>query len=68
MPMYKYVCIACGKEHEHIVSYSDREELIECPECSSDSHRCTKPTKTAFKLLGGKWADSGYGGNKLPGL
>ena len=42
MPMYEYLCEACGKPFDKLVRTADRDAAIACPECGSE--------KTARKL------------------
>ncbi len=49
MPLYDFICNACGKEFETLVLGSDRPY---CPDCQSDD--LTKQMSTfAFKTAGG---------------
>ncbi len=36
MPIYDYVCRACGKTFEMLRLVKDADRNLECPECHSD--------------------------------
>ena len=37
MPIFEYKCSKCGAEFEELVSASDKNKKIPCPECGSKS-------------------------------
>lgn len=64
MPIYEYVCDACGHELEALQKISDAP-LKQCPECSKESLR-KKVSAAAFRLKGGGWYETDFksGGKK----
>lgn len=36
MPIYEFVCKACGGKFEKLLRFSESTEHIACPHCSSD--------------------------------
>jgi len=61
VPIYEYVCHACGEEHEKIQKASDRP-LRKCPSCGALKLR-RKVSRSAFHLKGGGWYVSDYKAN-----
>lgn len=59
MPIYEYSCAKCGKVTEKLVSFSNADEAVECPECHREARRII--SSSAFHLKGGGWAAQGYG-------
>lgn len=51
MPIYEYVCDACGYGFERIQSFSDAP-LATCPECSGSVRRVISPVGVIFKGSG----------------
>jgi putative FmdB family regulatory protein len=39
MPLYEYICTACGHEFEKRLSFSQTDEQPECPRCASGETR-----------------------------
>lgn len=39
MPIYEYVCDACGQRHEMIRRYSERDASARCAQCGGEAHR-----------------------------
>lgn len=63
MPIYEYVCDACGHELEALQKISDAP-LTTCPECAEASLR-KKVSAAAFRLKGGGWYETDFkSGNK----
>ena len=58
MPIYEYVCKACGEEFEQIVGFSD--PAPPCPACKSEVDK--KISLSAFHLKGGGWYSDAYSG------
>ena len=58
MPIYEYVCSACGNEFEKIVGISD--PAPPCPSCEGDVEK--KISLSAFHLKGGGWYSDAYSG------
>lgn len=61
MPIYEYVCTACGSEFEAIQKFSDAP-LTAC-ECGESGHVHRKMSLAAFQLKGGGWYKDQYGGS-----
>jgi putative FmdB family regulatory protein len=59
MPIYEYVCTACGKEFEVMQKFSDPP--VTSHECSRTSRVERKLSLPSFHLQGGGWYASGYG-------
>ncbi|MDJ0956960.1 MAG: zinc ribbon domain-containing protein [Arenicellales bacterium] len=53
MPIYPYICGACGHEYDKLQKVSDNPDR-ECPECGEESVR-RKVTAAAFHLKGTGW-------------
>ena len=60
MPIYEYRCRKCGNVFEEWVKTFDSPELEPCPKCGGDAERII--SNTSFKLEGGGWFASCYGG------
>ncbi len=58
MPIYEYVCKACGEEFEKIVGFS--EPAPPCPSCDASVEK--KISLSAFHLKGGGWYSDAYSG------
>jgi len=58
MPLYEYICHACGHEFEEIQKFSDRP-LTKCPNCGKNKV-VKKISLTAFQLKGEGWYKDGY--------
>jgi putative FmdB family regulatory protein len=57
MPIYEYVCTACGRIEEAIQKFSDRP-LSKCSRCSGKLQRLI--SQSAFHLKGSGWYADGY--------
>jgi len=57
MPIYEYVCQACGEEVEAIQKISDTP-LKKCQACDGKLEK--KLSRTSFQLKGGGWYAEGY--------
>lgn len=58
MPIYEYVCSACGTETEKLQRLSDAP-LTDCPSChTSNLHR--KISAAGFRLKGGGWYETDF--------
>ena len=53
MPIYPYICSACGHEYDKLQKVSDNVDK-QCPECGEESVR-RKVTAAAFHLKGTGW-------------
>ena len=63
MPIYEYLCQACGKELEALQKISE-EPLKDCPACGAASLR-KKVSAAAFRLKGSGWYETDFKtGNK----
>ena len=64
MPIYEYVCSACGEHHEALQKMSDAP-LTDCPQCGK-SELTKKVSAAAFRLKGGGWYETDFkkGGKK----
>jgi len=63
MPIYEYVCGACGNAHEALQKISDAP-LTDCPACGQSSLK-KKVSAPAFRLAGSGWYETDFKtGNK----
>ena len=60
MPIYEYICHACGDEFEAIQKFSDNP-LTQC-QCGKKGKVERKLSLSAFQLKGGGWYAQGYNG------
>ncbi|WP_369601645.1 zinc ribbon domain-containing protein [Hahella sp. SMD15-11] len=58
MPIYEYVCKACGFEKEYLQKVSD-PVLVTCPECRQDTFH-KKISAPGFRLKGGGWYETDF--------
>ena len=58
MPIYHYVCEACGHDMEALQKISD-EPLRDCPDCGRPSLR-KQVTAAAFRLKGSGWYETDF--------
>ncbi len=58
MPIYEYVCKACGAQSEAIHKATDAP-LTTCEKCGGEVYRAI--SRTSFQLKGGGWYKDGYG-------
>ncbi|MCP5464314.1 MAG: zinc ribbon domain-containing protein [Deltaproteobacteria bacterium] len=58
MPLYEYICEACGHEFEEIQKFSDKP-IKKCPSCGKSKAE-RKVSQAAFHLKGGGWYKDGY--------
>lgn len=62
MPLYEYLCRACGHRFEHIQKFSDRI-LKKCPKCKKPKlEKLLSAPAVQFKGTG--WYVTDYGGKK----
>ena len=66
MPIYEYVCDACGHELEALQAISD-EPLRDCPDCQAAALR-KKISAAAFRLKGGGWYETDFKDRKKRNL
>ena len=53
MPIYEYVCHACGLEKEHLQKMSDAP-IAQCPSCGNTEY-VKKVSAASFRLKGSGW-------------
>lgn len=58
MPIYEYVCKACGLEKDFIQRMS-AEPLTTCPECQGETLR-RKISAAGFRLKGNGWYETDF--------
>lgn len=58
MPIYPYVCTACGHEFDALQKLSD-DPLTECPECGEATLR-KRLAAPAFQLKGTGWYETDF--------
>ena len=58
MPIYPYICNACGYEFDQLQKISD-DPLKQCPECSEGALR-KKLTAPLFQLKGTGWYETDF--------
>jgi len=58
MPIYEYVCGACGNPHEALQKISDAP-LTDCPECGASTLK-KKVSAPAFRLAGSGWYETDF--------
>ena len=58
MPLYEYVCNACGEELERLQKISD-PPLKDCPACQQPE-LVKKISAAAFRLKGGGWYETDF--------
>jgi putative FmdB family regulatory protein len=59
MPIYEYVCEACGNEFEVMQKFSD--PALKTHDCAPKAKVRRKLSLNAFHLQGGGWSAGGYG-------
>ena len=58
MPIYEYVCGACGKAHEALQKISDAP-LTDCSACGQSDLK-KKVSAPAFRLAGSGWYETDF--------
>lgn len=58
MPIYEYVCRACGEQLEKLQRLSDAP-LTDCPACG-ESALAKKVSAAGFRLKGGGWYETDF--------
>jgi putative FmdB family regulatory protein len=58
MPIYEYVCDACGHNLEAIQKITE-DRLVYCPSCEKDALR-KKISAPGFRLKGGGWYETDF--------
>ena len=64
MPIYNYGCQNCEHRFKVNAKMSD-PVLVDCPECGAATLK-KLVSKTAFRLKGGGWYDTGYASTSSP--
>lgn len=62
MPIYEYICRACGRETERLQKLSDAP-LADCPECGQPA-LVRKVSAPSFRLKGGGWYETDFKSDK----
>lgn len=63
MPIYEYICDACGHEFEKEQKITDNP-IKKCPKCSKMKVKRLISKGQSFQLLGGGWFNEGYSSKK----
>jgi putative FmdB family regulatory protein len=59
MPIYEYVCEACGQEFEKMVRFSEADLAPKCPTCGSDeTHKQISRVASGFGGSGNDFSSS----------
>ncbi len=58
MPIYEYVCQACGHEHEALQKVNDNP-LVTCPACN-EAELKKKISAAGFRLKGSGWYETDF--------
>ena len=66
MPIYEYVCGACGKAHEALQKISDAP-LTDCSACGQSALK-KKVSAPAFRLAGSGWYETDFKTGKKKNL
>lgn len=56
MPMFEYVCEACGNKTDKIVLWDERDNKVECEKCKGNMKRA-EVQRSNFHLKGEGWHD-----------
>lgn len=62
MPIYEYICEACGQTHEALQKMSD-EPLKQCPSCKQLALK-KKISAAGFRLSGSGWYETDFKSGK----
>jgi putative FmdB family regulatory protein len=62
MPIYEYLCRACGRETERLQKLSDNP-LTDCPDCGQPA-LVRKISAPSFRLKGGGWYETDFKSDK----
>jgi putative FmdB family regulatory protein len=65
MPIYEYVCRACGTERDVMQKISDAP-LTTCPQCAAEAFE-KKVSAAGFQLKGGGWYVTDFRGDSKKG-
>ncbi len=58
MPIYEYICEACGETHDALQKMSDKP-LLDCPECGQPE-LSKKLSAPGFRLSGSGWYETDF--------
>lgn len=58
MPLYEYVCKACGNEHEALQKLS-ADPLKDCPQCKQPELK-KRISAAGFRLKGNGWYETDF--------
>ncbi len=64
MPIYEYLCAACGHREDHLQKISEAP-LAKCPACGRKKYQ-KQLTAAGFQLKGSGWYASDFKGGKKP--
>lgn len=64
MPIYEYLCAACGHRDDHLQKVSEAP-LTKCPACGRKKY-AKQLTAAGFQLKGSGWYASDFKGGKKP--
>jgi putative FmdB family regulatory protein len=64
MPIYEYLCSACGHTEDHLLRLSDAP-LTKCPACGKKKYE-KQLTAAGFQLKGSGWYATDFKGGKKP--
>lgn len=59
MPIYAFVCDACGHAFDRLQKLSDADPVI-CPACGAEGHVRRQLTAPQFRLAGGGWYETDF--------
>jgi putative FmdB family regulatory protein len=62
MPIYEYLCAACGHQEDHLQKLSERA-LTKCPACGKKKY-AKQLTAAGFQLKGSGWYATDFKGGK----
>lgn len=63
MPIYEYICEACGQEFEKMMRFSEADLSPICPTCGSDeTHKQISRVAAGYGYAGGDDSMSSCGG------
>ena len=63
MPIYEYLCSACGHQEDHLCKLSDAP-LTRCPACGRNKYE-KQLTAAGFQLKGSGWYASDFKGGGM---
>jgi putative FmdB family regulatory protein len=66
MPIYEYLCVACGHQLDALQKLSDGP-LVDCPECAAPQLK-RQMSAPSFRLKGGGWYETDFKNDKRRNL